>query len=1142
MANVHWLNDVSGDFNTGTNWSGGTVPGVSDDVTLGVLAGTPYTVTESPRNFEQVHSLTVAANATLVIGYYDNFQALYGGANSGTIQVTGGHSDFLIGGTFTNRGAISLDHGELLAQSGSVTTLNGGGQIVMNGGFGSSIGVTAGTLDNVDNTIAGGGFIGSATAGTALTNGTAGVINANGAGGVGLYVDTFPITNNGLMESTTATGNGLDIRRGANVDQSGGGTILAADGALVVLESVQITGGTLSSVGTGIFDVGSQNTVLDGSGVVLANQATLDLTANYSNGQYSLTLKGAIANSGTINVATGGHTGGATDVVIDAAGVTLSGAGSINLITGEAAIVGASGGGSILTNVANTITGQGSIGGNGLGLINQAKGVIDANAAGALTIDTGSTTTANAGLIEATGAGGLTIASAITNTGTLAAAGGALAITGSLTNLSGTTLNGGVFEADANSTLSFNATTHIVTDNATLILNGANSVIQGSAPLESTLTTIGKAGALEILGDRNWTSSVSLSNAGTLDLGGGTFTAPGLSNTGKVSGFGVLATALTNSGTLAVAANQRLSLVGGSLTNLSAGTLTGGTYTVGARGVLQLANNVSIVTLNATIDLAGSGATVQSLNTTTSKEVSLASSLKTVGTVGVLEILGGANYTTANAIANSGKIQLGGGTFTSGTLTDVAGSSLTGFGTVASVFADSGTVTASSGGLAFTGAGDAFAGALGGTKIVFAGGADALKAGSSLTAATVAISGGAAVTLGSSQAFSGTWSQGAGTVNLGGFTLTLSGAGSTIASAINGSGTLAFTGGTQALNSGAALGASAWSISGGSGVSVNETLTFAGAFTDGGSTMAIAAGDTLALTGAATFNTGAVVNGAGTLALTKATLAGLTVGGTATLKDVGTVDQSGAITIGDAAGNAAKLTIGKGDTYKIDGDVGIARGTSHSSSLVDSGTLIRSSGVGKSVIGVKVTDSGLIEVDTGTLDFSQALKGNGAMKIDAGATLEVGGSAASGLTATFNGVGAILDLGNASKFAATIAGFTTGQTIDLLKTVATRATVNGSDQLVIKNGATTVATLQLTGTYTGDTFNVASDGHGGTNITLSTGAAYAPPPSPALAPTAAHQFIAAMAGIGASSTSVMSPISRACELPPILTAPRTEMA
>jgi hypothetical protein len=56
---------------------------------------------------------------------------------------------------------------------------------------------------------------------------------------------------------------------------------------------------------------------------------------------------------------------------------------------------------------------------------------------------------------------------------------------------------------------------------------------------------------------------------------------------------------------------------------------------------------------------------------------------------------------------------------------------------------------------------------------------------------------------------------------------------------------------------------------------------------------------------------------------------------------------------------------------------------------------------------------------------------------------------------------------------------------------------------VIKNGTTTVATLQLAGNHAGDTFHVVSDGHGGTNITVTSGPARAAP------------FIAAMAAVGA---------------------------
>lgn len=52
------------------------------------------------------------------------------------------------------------------------------------------------------------------------------------------------------------------------------------------------------------------------------------------------------------------------------------------------------------------------------------------------------------------------------------------------------------------------------------------------------------------------------------------------------------------------------------------------------------------------------------------------------------------------------------------------------------------------------------------------------------------------------------------------------------------------------------------------------------------------------------------------------------------------------------------------------------------------------------------------------------------------------------------------------------------------------------------NGATTIATLQLAGAHGGDTFHVASDSAGGTNITVTTGPAHA------------VQFISGMADFG----------------------------
>ncbi len=63
-----------------------------------------------------------------------------------------------------------------------------------------------------------------------------------------------------------------------------------------------------------------------------------------------------------------------------------------------------------------------------------------------LTIDTGSSTIANAGLIESTGAGGVTILSALANTGTMAALGGVFVVNGAVSGAGQALVNGGTLE------------------------------------------------------------------------------------------------------------------------------------------------------------------------------------------------------------------------------------------------------------------------------------------------------------------------------------------------------------------------------------------------------------------------------------------------------------------------------------------------------------------------------------------------------------------------------------------------------------------------------------------------------------------------------------------------------------------------
>ena len=65
LSSVQWMNQAGGDWDTGSNWSGGFVPGASDDVTIDVSPG--ITVTHSQNDPDSVNSLTVSSADTLSI-------------------------------------------------------------------------------------------------------------------------------------------------------------------------------------------------------------------------------------------------------------------------------------------------------------------------------------------------------------------------------------------------------------------------------------------------------------------------------------------------------------------------------------------------------------------------------------------------------------------------------------------------------------------------------------------------------------------------------------------------------------------------------------------------------------------------------------------------------------------------------------------------------------------------------------------------------------------------------------------------------------------------------------------------------------------------------------------------------------------
>lgn len=121
MTTITWLNPVSGDFNTPSDWSTGTIPSSTDDAVFNA-SGT-YTVTSS--SDVTVNSLSTNMPSTLsvrfLIGSGTTFTMTNGtgtGANDGATLVAG---TLQVGGTVKNtfNGFTGLSGITLVQPSGS---------------------------------------------------------------------------------------------------------------------------------------------------------------------------------------------------------------------------------------------------------------------------------------------------------------------------------------------------------------------------------------------------------------------------------------------------------------------------------------------------------------------------------------------------------------------------------------------------------------------------------------------------------------------------------------------------------------------------------------------------------------------------------------------------------------------------------------------------------------------------------------------------------------------------------------------------------------------------------------------------------------------------------------------------------------
>jgi hypothetical protein len=512
MSEIYWLNPISGSFTNPGYWSGDVVPGASDDAIINAVGERRFTVTVSTG--VEVNSIQTSKDARLSINH-GTFVAEDGtgsGDNAGIILVQR-HGRLRARGEMTNTGSIVLGaasgDGTLLV--GGYLTLSGGGELIMNGDGKSLISDAKNQryerLLNLNNTISGSGTINVYT-----TNNSAGIIDANAVNSLVMG----GLVNNGLVEASGA--GGLSVAR---VYGRPGATFLAMSGSKIEISYGVINQATLASEGSGI--ILGEKLIAGG----ITNESDLRL---YGSGA---SMDGIINNVGAIFVANNTYLGTHYTEFI--------GGGSININSGGG--IGFYRNGGTLTNVDNTITGDGNIlapSESKSMLINESDGIIDE--VGSSTMFVNGLTMANTGTIECTGGNGIDFFCQLNNDGLVVASDGTVTVgrtgeTYNLTNsgtfeamgrgrvhIEGAIANIGVFSVQAGGVLTADQS---VTGSGVAIVNVGT--LDFASSFNEAVTFTG-AGTLELAQSQAFTQSVTgFSGTGktTLDLGDIGFVSPG---------------------------------------------------------------------------------------------------------------------------------------------------------------------------------------------------------------------------------------------------------------------------------------------------------------------------------------------------------------------------------------------------------------------------------------------------------------------------------------------------------------------------------------------------------------------------------------------------------------------------------------
>ena len=215
-----------------------------------------------------------------------------------------------------------------------------------------------------------------------------------------------------------------------------------------------------------------------------------------------LALSGMVDNTGTIEL---NSTGEETDLLIIQQGITLTGGGHVALSDNAENVIHGTSADVTLTNVDNTISGGGDLGGGQLTLVNDFHGIIEATeASNPLTIDV--TSFVNHGLVLSNGAGGLEVKGGIDSDGVLEASAGLLKVDGAFIGGGTAVIDGGKMEfvaaSDAVVHFSGSSSGTLVLDDVSHFTGTVTGFSYGDtidlAGIDPAKVTVGNSGSLEV--------------------------------------------------------------------------------------------------------------------------------------------------------------------------------------------------------------------------------------------------------------------------------------------------------------------------------------------------------------------------------------------------------------------------------------------------------------------------------------------------------------------------------------------------------------------------------------------------------------------------------------------------------------------